>query len=49
MSQDPLTPTNLTPKVIHFNNVLTDINFIEFIVGLKVYIIRIICVKFQTI
>ena len=39
MSQDPLTPTSLTPNVTPLNNVLTDINFIKFTVGLKVYII----------
>jgi hypothetical protein len=39
MSQDPLTPISLTPNVTPLNNVLTDINFIKFTVGLKVYII----------
>jgi hypothetical protein len=47
MSHDQITSTSLISNIIPLNNVLTDINFIRFTVGLKVCIILIICVKFQ--
>jgi hypothetical protein len=39
IGEDQMTPTNLTKNVIPFKNVIIDINFIKFIVGLQVYII----------
>jgi hypothetical protein len=41
-----MTQTNLILNITPFNNVLTNSNFIKFIVGLEDYIISIIHVKF---